>query len=104
MYAVIEDSGRQFKVEKNSEILIDLRDAEAGSDIVFDRILAVGGDDGTLKTDAKALAKCKVKGAVLGVAKGVKVVIGKFKRRKNMRRKTGHRQKYLRVRITDIAE
>ena len=103
MYAVIEDSGRQFKVEKNSEILIDLRDAEAGSDIVFERVLALGGEDGALKTDDKALAKCKVKGSVLGVAKGPKVVIGKFKRRKNMRRKSGQRQKYLRVRITDIS-
>lgn len=101
MYAVIVDSGVQYRIEKNSEILVDSREAAAGDSIVFDNVIALGGE-GSIATDAKDLEKASVSGTVLGDAKGPKLVIGKFKRRKKYRRKTGHRQQYLRVRIDDI--
>ena len=102
MYAVIEDSGTQFKVEKNDEILIDLRDsAEVGSDIVFKNVVSVGADGKMITGDA--LSKYSVNAKVIDNVKGKKIVVGKFKRRKNMRCRTGHRQHYIRVKITEIA-
>lgn len=103
MYAIIEDSGKQFKVEENSEILVDLRDADPGETIEFTNIVALG-DDGAIETDSKLLEKYKVAGIVRSSEKGDKIVVGKFKRRKKMRRRQGHRQKYLRVQITEISE
>ena len=103
MYAVIEDSGKQYKVEENSEILIDLRDAKPGEKIEFLNVIALG-DDGTVETDKKVLEKCKVTGTVQNIEKGDKIIVGKFKRRKKMRRKTGHRQQYLLVQITGISQ
>ena len=99
MYAIIQDSGRQYKVEKNTEILIDYRDAEEGGEMVFDSVVALKNKD-KLETGSSTT---KVTGTVLGVEKGEKIVIRKFKRRKKMRRKTGHRQKYLRVKINEIS-
>ena len=103
MYAVIEDSGKQFKVGENSEILIDLRDAKPGEKIEFSNVIALE-DKGTVETDRKVLEKCKVTGTIRDIKKGDKIIIGKFKRRKKMRRKTGHRQKYLLVQITGISK
>ena len=103
MYAVIEDSGKQFKVEKNSEILVDVRDIEPGSTIVFPRVVAVG-ENGDVLTDPERLGSFKVAGTVLRLEKGPKVVVRTFKRRKKLRRKKGYRAKYLRVKITEISE
>jgi len=103
MYAVIEDSGRQYKVEENSEIHIDLREADPGDTIEFQHVVALG-DKGTVETDRKTLESCKVAGTVEAVEKGDKIIVGKFKRRKKIRRKQGHRHTYLRVRITGISK
>jgi large subunit ribosomal protein L21 len=100
MYAIIEDSGKQFKVEKNSVILVDLRKAEAGGRIVFDRVVAVGGDK-EFRT-GNPVSGCSVTGTVVRQEKGPKIIIGKFKRRKDYRRTQGHRQGLLRVRIDEI--
>ncbi|MFH1707312.1 MAG: 50S ribosomal protein L21 [Planctomycetota bacterium] len=102
MYAVIEDSGRQFKVEKNSVILVDLREAEAGGQIVFDRVIALSGDKG-FRT-GNPINGCSVTGTVIRQEKAAKIIIGKFKRRKDYRRTQGHRQGYLRVRIDSIKD
>ena len=101
MYAVIDDSGQQFRVQEGDRIEIDVRQAEPGSTVTFDRVVLVGGGDQTL------IGKPHVKGAsveaeVLGEVKGEKLDIYKYKRRKKSRRHVGHRQKYLSVRITKI--
>src|SRR5687768_16463112 len=104
MYAIIEESGRQFKVTGGDTILID-RDAPAdGSDkkITFDRVLLVGGAGGATKIGAPLVAGATVVAEVLGEQKGPKIDIFKYKRRKGYRRRKGHRQQYLKVRITDI--
>lgn len=102
MYAIIEDSGKQFKVEKDNEILVDIRDVEVGGEIVFDKVVAIG-NDGSLETQTSRLKKVKVIGAVIRFEKGKKINIGKFKRRKKYHKRQGHRHKYIRVRIAEIS-
>ncbi len=103
MYAIIEDSGSQFKVGKGDIIRVDLRDLpENVTDIEFDKVLLVGGGDAP-QIGAPYVAGAKVTAEVLTEVKGDKITIIKFKSRKNYRRKKGHRQRFLRVRISDIA-
>ena len=102
MYAIIRDGGRQFKVEVGQELRIDYRDSlKDGDEVVFDDILAFRDESG-LKIGTPVL-EMKVKGTVkLAEDKGPKLTIQKFVRRKTVRRKTGHRQKYTLVKITEI--
>ena len=105
MYAVIEDSGTQIKVAPGDVIDIDLRDLGAKKKkIKFDRVLVVGDDEGD---SAASVGTPYVDGAsvtaeVLEEIKGQKIDVIKFKRRKGYRRKTGHRQRYLRIKIQKI--
>ncbi len=101
MYAIVEDSGQQFKVEEGEELQIDYREAAAGEQIRFDRVLLYRDQDG-LKIGRPLLESASVTAEVLGPEQGSKIVIRKYRRRKTFRRKTGHRQIYTRVRITKI--
>ena len=102
MYAIISDRNRQARVQVGDEILCDLMDdAEAGSEVRFDQVLLVG-EEGSVKVGRPTLAGALVRGEVLGPARGEKLVVFQFKRRKNVHRKNGHRQGYTRVRITAI--
>ena len=101
MYAIIEDQGRQYTVREGDLVRLDLRDATEKESIVFDRVLMVRDDNDT-KVDTPTLAGAKVVATVVGEVKGTKVVVRKFKRRKNYRRKQGHRQRYTQVRIESI--
>ena len=101
MYAIIADGGRQYKVEAGQELVIDYRDADAGDQLTFETVLA-RGEGGDLKLGQPALPGVSVKAEVLGPVLGPKLVVQKARRRKNFRRKTGHRQVHTRVRITEI--
>ncbi len=101
MYAIISDRQNQAKVRVGDEIVCDLMDAEPGAEISFDNVLLVG-DEGEVKIGKPTLEGVAVKGQVIGDIKGGKVVVFRFKRRKNIRKKTGHRQRYTRVKITSI--
>jgi large subunit ribosomal protein L21 len=100
MYAIIEDSGRQYKVTSGDTILIDRID-ETGKQITFDRVLLVGGA-GDAKVGLPTVGGATVTADVLGVVKGKKIDIQKYKRRKGYHRKIGHRQQSLKVKITGI--
>ena len=103
MYAIIVDGGRQYKVQSGQRLDIDLRkDVNAGDTVEFSNVLAIGGDEG-LKLGSPAISGAKVTAKVIGTEKGDKVYIQKFRRRKNYQRRTGHRQKYTRVEISEIA-
>lgn len=102
MYAIIADGGRQFKVEEGKEVDVDYRDVTKGSELKFERVLAVSAGDG-LKLGTPTVSGASVSAEVLGVEMGDKVYIQKFRRRKNSRRRTGHRQMYTRVRISKIS-
>jgi len=102
MYAIIEDGGRQFKVEEGQELDIDYRELTGGSEVVFERILAIRDDEG-LQVGTPTLDSASVTAEVLATSQGPKLVVQKLRRRKNSRRKTGHRQMYTRVKIAKIA-
>lgn len=103
MYAVIEDSGQQFRVSEGDELNVDLRElAEGAGELEFERVLLVSGE-GDVKVGTPLVAGAKVLAEVLDAeAKGPKVYSFKMRRRKGYRRKTGHRQGYIRVRIRQI--
>ncbi len=103
MYAIIEDSGTQIRVAKGDIVDIDLRNVGAKrKKIKFDRVLMVGesGTDATI--GQPYVAGAAVTAEVLEEVKGDKINVIKFKRRKGYRRKVGHTQRYLRVRIDGI--
>lgn len=104
MYAIIEDSGQQFRVREGDELNVDLRDlAEDAKTIEFDRVLLVA-DDGDIKVGTPLVTGAKVVADILEpLAKGPKVYIYHWRRRKASRTKTGHRQKYVKVRISNIS-
>jgi len=102
MYAIIAADGRQYKVHPGDEIQIDLRDgAQEGDQITLDRVLLVSGEAG-VKVGKPLVAGAAVAAQVIGQEMGDKIYIQKMRRRKNYRRRTGHRQMYTRVRIGDI--
>jgi large subunit ribosomal protein L21 len=101
MYAIFRASGKQFRAEKGKTIRLPLMDAEAGATVTFDEVL-LSSDGQTIKAGTPLVSGAKVVGEVVGVGKEPKIYVFKFKRRKNYRRKTGHRQKYTEVRITDL--
>lgn len=102
MYAIIADGGRQYRVEEGQELDIDYRDAVTrGDELELGRILAVGGDEG-LTVGTPSPEGAKVTAEVVGVQQGDKIFVQKLRRRKNSRRRTGHRQLYTRVRIKGI--
>lgn len=102
MYAIISDGSHQYRVEEGQELVINYRNAPVGEKITFDRVLAVGGD-GDAKLGSPLVKGANVAAEVIGPEKGEKLVIQKLRRRKNMRRKTGERHVFTRVRIGKIS-
>lgn len=102
MYAIISDGGHQYKVEEGQFLEIDFRSVEAGSEMTFDKVLAVSSDAG-FKLGTPTVDGAKVTAKVIGETKGDKIYVQKFRRRKNSKRRTGHRQKYVKVQISSIA-
>ena len=101
MYAIVESDGHQFKVEEGQEVRIDYRDLAIGETINFDRVLAVRDEEG-LKIGQPALEGTSVTATILKTEQGPKLTVQKFRRRKNSKTKTGHRQLYTRVKIDKI--
>ena len=101
MYAIIEDSGKQFKVTSGDTINIDREVDEGTRTIKFDRVLLVAGE-GKPKIGSPLVAKATVTADVIGRIKGPKIDIVKYKRRKGYHKKIGHRQPALQVKITGI--
>ncbi len=101
MYAVIETGGKQYKVEAGQELFIEKLNAEADDKVVFDKVLAVGGDDG-IKVGSPYVKGAKVNAKVIKNGKAKKITVFTYKPKKNEKRKMGHRQPYTKVSITDI--
>ncbi len=102
MYAIIADGGRQLKVEEGQEVVIDYRDVPAGEKVTFDRVLAVSDGSGDLKLGSPLVRGASVAAEVIGPEKGPKLVVQKMRRRKNFRKKTGHRSVFTKIRIGKI--
>ena len=103
MYAVIKTGGKQYRVAKDDYLRIEKLEAEVGSTIEFDQVLLVCGDGAEPKVGAPLLDGAKVTAEVVEQTRGPKIVIFKKRRRKNFRRRTGHRQYLTVVKIADIA-
>ena len=102
MYAIIETGGKQYKVQNGDQLRIEKLNAEAGSTVVFDKVLAAGeGSD--IKVGTPYLDGLTVEGTVVESGKGDKVIIFKYKAKKDYRKKQGHRQPYTLVEITSVA-
>ena len=101
MYAIIETGGKQYRVEKDDVIDIELLDNIQDGKVEFANVLFL--NQGTeVKMGAPYLAQARVKAELIGEVKGPKVIAYKYKKRKGYRRKVGHRQHYTRVKITEI--
>lgn len=102
MYAIIEDGGKQYKVETGQTLCVELRKLDDGqTEIVFDKVLLYR-DGETALIGQPVLAGAKVVGKINGQADGPKLYPTNFRRRKNSQRRIGHRQRYLEVEIADI--
>lgn len=101
MYAVIETGGKQYKVQEGDIIYIEKLDVEADSEVIFDKVVALGADDG-LKTGAPYVKDAKVTGKALKNGKAKKITVFTYKSKKNEKRKMGHRQPYTKVEIASI--
>ena len=101
MYAIFKALGKQFRAEKGKTVRLPLMDKQPGDKLTFDEVLLTS-DGETVRAGAPLVKGASVKAEVVGEVKGEKLYIFKFKRRKNYRRKTGHRQHYTEVRITDV--
>ena len=103
MYALIDMKGKQYKAEKGALLRMDRIDAEKGASLDFDSIMLISGD-GTQKIGTPYVVGAKVTGTVEDQIKDTKVVVMKYKRRKNYKRTRGHRAQYTSVKVTDIIE
>lgn len=101
MYAVIETGGKQYKVEAGDVLFIEKLDVEADSELTFDKVLAVGSDDG-IKTGAPYVDGATVTAKVVKNGKSKKIVVMTYKPKKNEKRKKGHRQPYTKVEISAV--
>ncbi|MDD7413424.1 MAG: 50S ribosomal protein L21 [Eubacteriales bacterium] len=100
MYAVILTGGKQYRVQQGDVIYVEKLEAQAGDAVNFD-VLMLGKDEGAV-IGAPVVAGAKVEGKVLDQVKSAKVVVFKYKAKKNSRKKQGHRQPYTKVEITAI--
>lgn len=101
MYAIIETGGKQYRVEKGDVIDVELLDAKDDKKVEFTNVLFVN-NAGSVKIGNPHVAKSSVQGELMQEVKGPKEIAFKYKQRKPFRRKVGHRQRYARVKITEI--
>jgi large subunit ribosomal protein L21 len=102
MYAIIENGSHQYRVSEGDLVIIDRREAEHGDEVVFDKVLLLAGD-GAPTIGAPLIEGARVVAKVVRQFRDKKIIIQKFRRRKNMRRRRGHRQPYTTVQITSVA-
>jgi large subunit ribosomal protein L21 len=101
MYAVIETGGKQYRVAPGDVIQVETLPGDIGSEIEFHRVLTVVNDSNEVVTGA-ALGEARVKGTISGHGRGDKVIVFKFKRKKQYKRTIGHRQNYTEVKVSEI--
>ena len=101
MYAVIEACGKQYKVTKGDVVFFEKLEVEEGKKVTFDKVVLLS-DDGKVEVGAPYVKGIKVEGKVVAHGKGKKIIVFKYKAKKNYRRKQGHRQPYTKVEITSI--
>jgi large subunit ribosomal protein L21 len=100
MYAVVEINGKQYRAEKGAVLKVDRLEAEKGAALSLDKVLLLSGDG--VKVGAPYLSGATVKATVQDEVKGDKVIVFKYKPKKDYRRKQGHRQRYTLLKVEEI--
>jgi len=101
MYAIIEACGRQYKVEENMTVYFEKLEEEEGKKVTFDKVILVS-DNGNVQVGDPYVKGVKVEGTVVSQGRGKKILVFKYKAKKNERKTRGHRQDYTKVIITSI--
>ena len=101
MYAVVETGGKQYRVQPGETLDVELLEGNEGETVELGRVLMLGGD-GQTAVGTPVVPGARVLAEVLGQVKGDKIIVFKYKNKTRYRRKTGHRQKFSRVRVTEI--
>ena len=101
MYAVIEACGRQYKVQEGDVVFFEKLDSEEGKTVSFDKVILVS-NDGKVQVGNPYVSGAKVEGKVVAHGRGKKIVVFKYKPKKNERKTQGHRQDYTKVEITAV--
>ena len=101
MYAVIKTGGKQYRVTEGQSLQVEKLTGAPGEKVTFNDVLLVGGGEG-LKIGQPTVSGARVEAQIVGQLRGPKIIIFKFRRRKNYRRKQGHRQPYTQLKITAI--
>jgi large subunit ribosomal protein L21 len=102
MYAIIEDGSHQFKVHEGDHLNVDHRDGKAGDEVVFSKVLLIAGGPTGPTIGAPVVEGAQVVAKIVNQFRSKKIIIQKFRRRKNVRRRRGHRQSYTTVQITSL--
>ncbi len=102
MFAIIKTGGKQYRVKQGETLRVEKLPVEAGATVEFSEVLLIAGEGEALKIGQPTVAGAKVVAKVVAQERGPKITIFKFRRRKNYRRKSGHRQAYTAVRIEAI--
>jgi large subunit ribosomal protein L21 len=101
MYAIFEDGSHQFRVHEGDRLVVDRREGEPGTELVFPKVLLLAGDAST-SIGTPVVEGARVIAKIVNQFRGKKIIIQKFRRRKNVRRRNGHRQSHTTVEITSI--
>ncbi len=102
MYAIVETGGKQYRMSPGKTFVVEKLEGQVGEEVVFDRVLALV-ENGETKVGQPFLEAVQVKARILDHGKGKKIIVFKYKPKKNYRRKKGHRQPFTRVRVEEIA-
>jgi large subunit ribosomal protein L21 len=102
MYAIFEDGSHQFRVREGDRVRVDRRDGKPGDELVFSKVLLITGENGNATIGNPGVDGARVVGKIVNQFRTKKIIIQKFRRRKNVRRRNGHRQSYTMVQITSV--
>jgi len=102
MYAIFEDGSHQFRVSEGDRIRVDRREGKAGDELVFSKVLLISGGESSPTIGAPVVDGAQVVAKIVNQFRTKKIIIQKFRRRKNVRRRNGHRQPYTTVQITNL--
>ncbi len=102
MYAVIKTGGKQYRVQQGDQLRVEKLPGSVGDTVTFGDVLLVAGEGAALKIGTPNLAGAKVEAKIVAQDRAKKIIVFKFKRRKNYRRKAGHRQPFTALQITGI--
>lgn len=102
MYAIVRDRGTQYRMETGATVDIALTDAEPGTEIEFAEVLMVSDTNNEVRVGTPLVEGARVRARVVDMVKGKKIIVFRYRNKNRYRRRTGHRQKYTRVKIDEI--